>query len=182
MGAWGNGLLENDSGCDLWDVLVTAGDLSAVAAEFARVFQEYDRFENAVKSGSNFVSLSPEEIEQRIAAAKATPGSDNEHWSEFEEVMRETYSEPIEWEGTREADQVLAAALVLHAIVTRTLVTHLPEASSASNLLNFDPPANLLLKAQTALLRIAANPAKRKESRGWTKRVNQALAALRDAA
>ena len=182
MGTWGNGLLENDSACDLWDSLASTTGASAISAAFERVFQEYERFETAIASGSNFVTLSPEEVEQRIAAAKATPGNDNKHWAEFEEVMRETYSEPIEWEGTREADQVLAAALILQAIATRTLLTRVPSASSASSLVSFVPSANLLLQAQTALEHVAANPAKRRESKGWAKRVNQALAALRDAA
>ncbi|MDS4031963.1 MAG: hypothetical protein RKO66_18105 [Candidatus Contendobacter sp.] len=178
MGTWGDGLLENDSALDLWEILVAARSEVGIQRAFEHVFQEYDRFERAVTSGTNFATLSADEVEQRIAEAKATPGNDNKHWKEFEEVLRETYSETIEWEGTREADQVLAAALILHALVTRSFLDRAWGAPSASRLIAFTPVEALLYKARAALKRIATNPAKRKESRGWTKRVARTLEAL----
>lgn len=174
MGAWSDEALGNDAAVDLWNELVDARDGKTIQKTLDNVLDAYAKFEVAVERGENFIELSPEEIEQRIATAKATPGNDNKHWDEFEEMMRETYAEPIEWEGTREADQVLAASFVVHAIAMRDFAHSAWKDKRAGKLREFSPAPKLLKQVRDTLERIATNPAKRKETKGWAKKVAQA--------
>ncbi len=174
MGAWSSDVLGNDAAMDLWDQLIDAKDGKGVEKLLGNVLEAYAKFEAAVERGENFIKMSEEELEQRIATAKATPGNDNAHWDEYEEMMRETYAEPIEWEGTREADQVLAASFVLHALATQDFSHAAWKDKGAKKLREFAPSAKLIKHARDTLKRVATNPAKRKETKGWAKKVAQA--------